>query len=259
MKNLINEAAINAAREGKTVIIQRNLEEALEKIVVGIVKKNETRIPDVLQRVAIHEMGHGFLASLFSSYFELKKITIQSTYNGAGGYTLFNEYPEISESGMYTKDILKKRLIVMLGGKAAEYVFYNDLFVSVGAIQDLKQANSLAQRMIGNYGMGSELKVFYNENADSERNPFLGRSLGMGDKYSDKTKELFDKESLELINEAYSDAVQLIRENKPLFESLVSLLRKNVTVYGNFISDYALQNNYTIFNVHNLESKFYWE
>ena len=246
LKNLINEAAINAARTGETMISQNNIEDALEKIVVGIVKRNDTRKEDILQRVAIHEMGHGFLASVFSEYFELKKITIQSTYNGAGGYTLFNEYPEISEGGMYTKDLLKKRLIIMLGGKAAEYVFYDDNFVSVGAIQDLKQANSLAQRMIGNFGMGNQLKVFFNENTESDRNPFLGRSLGMGDKYSDKTKQIFDKESLELINEAYEDAVQLIRDNKILFDELVSVLRGKVSVYGNFVKEYAENKNYTI-------------
>ena len=246
LKNLINEAAINAARLGNTVITQRNIEDALEKIIVGIVKKIDTRKEDILQRVAVHEMGHGFLASLFSNYFELKKVTIQSTYNGAGGYTLFNEYPEISESGLYTKDLLKKRLIVTLGGKAAEYVFYDDKYMSVGAIQDLKQANSLAQRMIGNYGMGNELKVFYNENMDSDRNPFLGRSLGMGDKYSDKTKETFDDESLELINEAYHDAIILIQKNKILFEEFVNILRQNVTLYGDFINEYASNNNYTL-------------
>jgi len=260
LKNLVNEAAINAARAGQVVILQHHIEDALEKIIVGIVKKNDTRKDDILLRVAIHEMGHAFLTSIFSGYFELKKVTIQSTYNGAGGYTLFNEYPEISESGLYTKDLLKKRLIITLGGKAAEHVFYEDKHVSVGAVQDLKQANSLAQRMVGNYGMGNELKVFYNENTDSDRNPFLGRSLGMGDKYSDKTKEIFDQESLDLINEAYSDAVQLIRRNKPFFEELVNILRKNVTIYGDFIHDYASANNYSIVNINTYSTGiFSWE
>jgi cell division protease FtsH len=242
------------------VITQRNIEDALEKIIVGIVKKIDTRKEDILQRVAVHEMGHGFLASLFSNYFELKKVTIQSTYNGAGGYTLFNEYPEISESGLYTKDLLKKRLIVTLGGKAAEYVFYQDKYMSVGAIQDLKQANSLAQRMIGNYGMGNELKVFYNENMESDRNPFLGRSLGMSDKYSDKTKQTFDDESLELINEAYYDAIILIQKNKILFEEFVNILRQNVTLYGDFVNEYVVQNNYTILTTitHETTNIFDW-
>ena len=132
--------------------------------------------------------------------------------------------------------------------------------MSVGAIQDLKQANSLAQRMIGNYGMGNDLKVFYNENMDSDRNPFLGRSLGMGDKYSDKTKQIFDDESLELSNEAYYDAIILIQKNKILFEEFVNILRQNVTLYGDFVNEYADQNNYTILTTitHETTNIFDW-
>ena len=81
-------------------------------------------------------------------HFDLQKVSIQSTYNGAGGYTLFRTHPEISESGLYTKDMLLKQIIIALGGKAAEYVFYGDKFVSLGAQQDLKQANSLAKKWL---------------------------------------------------------------------------------------------------------------
>lgn len=239
LKNLVNEGAINAAREAREIIEQNDIENALEKIVVGIAKKVDTRSSEALLRVAVHEIGHAFIAAFFKDYFELKKVTIQSTYNGAGGYTLFNEYPEITESGLYTKDLLKKRLIVALGGKAAEHVFYGEDFISVGASQDLKQANSIAQRMIGNYGMGDELNVFYNENTDSDRNPFLGRTLGMGDKYSDKTKQKFDAEALLLVNEAYSKAISIIKDNKGKINILVRMLLDNVTLDGKFINFYV--------------------
>ena len=239
LKNLVNEGAINAAREAREIIEQNDIENALEKIVVGIAKKVDTRSNDALLRVAVHEIGHAFIAAFFKDYFELKKVTIQSTYNGAGGYTLFNEYPEITESGLYTKDLLKKRLIVALGGKAAEHVFYGEDFISVGASQDLKQANSIAQRMIGNYGMGDELNVFYNENTDSDRNPFLGRTLGMADKYSDKTKQKFDAEALLLVNEAYSKAISIIKDNKSKINILVRMLLDNVTLDGKFVNFYV--------------------
>jgi len=238
LKNLLNEGAINAAREGREVIEKVDIEDALEKIVVGLAKKVDTRTDAALFRVAVHEIGHALIAAMFKDYFELKKVTIQSTYNGAGGYTLFNEYPEITESGLYTKDLLKKRLIIALGGKAAEHVFYGEEFVSVGAVQDLKQANSIARRMIGNYGMGDDLNVFYNENTDSDRNPFLGRTLGMGDKYSDRTKQKFDAEALMLVNEAYSKAISIIRDNKDKVTILVRLLLDNVTLSGEFIDLY---------------------
>jgi len=185
LKNLMNEAAILSARTGNVIITEKHILDALDKLIVGIVKKVDTRDEESRRRVAIHESGHAILAALYNNYFDLKKVSIQSTYNGAGGYTIFNEYRNISESGLYTKDLLYKRLMVGMGGKAAENIFYGDEQVSVGAVQDLKQANSLAQRMIGNYGMGLQLETFYNDDVDNERNPFLGRSLSVGSKYSE--------------------------------------------------------------------------
>ena len=231
IKNLLNEAAINAARNGSSIITEANILEALDKLVVGLIRKIDTRSEDSRRRIAIHETGHAFLCSYFNDYFELKKVTIQSTYNGAGGYTLFNEYQNITESGLYTKNLLKKRLIIAMGGKAAEYIFYGEEYVSVGAVQDLKQANSIAQRMIGNYGMGKLLETFYNENIDSERNPFLGRSLGSGDKYSEKTKEIMDTESWELVRNAYDEAKRILSENREKMDIINELLEKD-TMYG---------------------------
>lgn len=240
IKNLLNEAAILAARNGETVITETNILSSLDKLLVGIAKRVDTRDEDARRRVAIHETGHALLAALFDQYFELKKVTIQSTYNGAGGYTIFNEYGNIVDSGLYTKDLLLKRLVVSLGGKAAENLFYGDMQVSVGAVQDLKQANSLAQRMIGNFGMGEKMEVFYNENVDNDRTPFLGRSLSMGDKYSDKTKQIFDKESINLVNMAYLEAKQLLEENKPLMEKVVDELMQKVTLTGKEFKDLML-------------------
>jgi cell division protease FtsH len=232
IKNLLNEAAINAARSGNSIITETNILEALEKLVVGLIRKIDTRSEESRRRIAIHETGHAFLCNYFNDYFELKKVTIQSTYNGAGGYTLFNEYQNITESGLYTKNLLKKQLIIAMGGKAAENIFYGEEYVSVGAIQDLKQANSVAQRMIGNYGMGKLLEPFYNENVDSERNPFLGRSLGSGDKYSEKTKEIMDTESLELVRNAYDEAKRILNENRESMDIVIDELLEKNTIYG---------------------------
>jgi cell division protease FtsH len=220
IKNLLNEAAILVARRNETVIQNDDLFDSVDKLLIGLLKKNDTRSDESLRRIAIHELGHAILVKKFSEYFELKKVSIKSTYSGAAGYTLFNERTNVTESGLYTKDLLMKRLIISLGGKAAESIFYGDLFVSSGAIQDLKQANSLAQRMIGNYGMGKELEVFYNENIDDAGAPFLGRSLGNNNKYSEKIRELFDKEVLELVNNAYSQAKCILIEGSKSKESI---------------------------------------
>ena len=232
LKNLINEAAINSARQGSEVITQKNLEDALEKIIVGIIKKTDSRSDETRRRVAVHEIGHAFLVNYFNEYYQLKKVTIQSTYNGAGGYTIFGEYPEIIDGGLYTKDLLKKRLIIALGGKAAEQLFYGKEEVSLGAIQDLKQANQIARRMIGNYGMGNDLEVFFDETMDSNQNPFLGRSIAGGSVYSENTRNVIDQESLALVDAAYVEAINILTEKQFHVSFMVDMLLKKTVLTG---------------------------
>ena len=229
LKNLINEAAIMSAKKGATSILEEDLFNAFEKLIVGLVKNNMDVSDATKTRVAIHESGHAFLTLMFKNYFELQKISIKATYNGAGGYTLFSEKPEIKEGGLYTKDILKKRLIIMMGGKAAENIYYGEDFVSIGSFEDLRQANKLAQQMIGNYGMGKKLEVFFNENMNDETNPFLGRSFSMGSKYSDDTRFMMDNETLSLVVEAYEEAKYILNNYKDIMIEIAYTL-KNKTV-----------------------------
>ena len=230
LKNLINEAAILSARNNETVVQEKYIFASFEKLIVGLIRNN-ANVPDVTKtRVAIHESGHALLSLLFNNYFDFQKASIQPTYNGAGGYTIFSEKPEIKEGGLYTKDILKKRLIVTLGGKAAESIFYGDEHVSLGANEDLNQANKLARRMIGNFGMGTKLEVFYNDNIGDDSNPFLGRSLGVGDKYSQYTKLIMDKETLQLVNEAYKEAKYILNNYYDKLVAFSELLKNNTIV-----------------------------
>jgi cell division protease FtsH len=122
-----------------------------------------------------------------------------------------------------------------MGGKAAESIIYVDDHVSLGAVQDLKQANSLAQQMIGNYGMGDKLEVFYNENVGDARNPFLGRSMAMGGGYSENTKTVMDSESLNLVIQAYQDAKRILTDNREAMDVVVQTLLKNTTILGSDI------------------------
>jgi cell division protease FtsH len=235
LKNLLNEAAIYAARQGNTVISNENLLAALDKVIVGLVKENDERTYETRRRVAIHESGHALLALHFSEYFELKKVSIQSTYNGAGGYTIFNEKKEIVEGGLYTKDLLIKRLAIALGGKAAENIIYGDQYVSLGAVQDLKQANDLAKKMIGNFGMGEKLEVFFNDDVEGANTPFLGKSLSSGGGYSERTKDIFDKEVYHLIEDAYETSKTVLRENKDVMINMVDkLMEKEILIPGDF-------------------------
>jgi len=231
LKNLINEAAILSARNNYTNIQEKFMFDAFEKSVVGLIKTNATIAPSTRLRVALHEAGHSLLALKYSKYFDFQKVSIQPTYNGAGGYTIFSEKPEIKEGGLYTKDLLKKRLIITMAGKAAETIYYGNDFVSMGAIQDLSQANNLAKRMVGNFGMGNKLEVFYNEDVSDDSNPFLGRSLSMGEKYSQNTKYMMDKESLELVKEAYDEAIHYLTLHRIKLIKFSELLQNNTILY----------------------------
>jgi cell division protease FtsH len=242
LKNLVNEAAIMSVKNNYTKIQERYVYDSFEKLVVGIIKRNATTSETTRTRVAIHEAGHALLAIKFNQYFDFKKVSIQPTYNGAGGYTLFTEKPEIKEGGLYTKDILKKRLIVAMGGKAAEYICYGREHVSVGAIEDLNTANKLAKRMIGNFGMGDKLEVFYNDDVDD--NPFLGKSLALGGKYSERTKYIMDEESLNLVREAYNEAKQILYTNIDSLLLFSELLKKNTILYDTDVIHY----NYIVYN-----------
>ena len=230
LKNLLNEAAILSAKNNYTKIQEKYIFDSFEKLIVGLIKTNATVSPSMKLRVAIHESGHSLLALKFNEYFDFKKASIQPTYNGAGGYTIFSEKPEIKEGGLYTKDMLKKRLIISMGGKAAESIYYGNDEVSLGAVQDLKQANGLAKRMIGNFGMGDKLEVFFNEDIDDDSNPFLGRSLALGDKYSEHTRDMMDRESLGLVKDAYNQAKEILEKNKDKLIEFSELLINNTII-----------------------------
>lgn len=228
LKNLVNEASIMAARKRKTVITNADMLESLEKMTIGIKKTVDTRDAATLKRVALHEAGHGFIVQHFSDSFDLLKITIQATYSGAGGFTIFSEKYEMAESRLYTKDLFMKRLMIALGGKAAEALFYGDDYVSLGATMDLKQANQLARNMIEQYGMGNQLQVFFKEN-DYRKS------------YSEMTEAQIDKEVADLVNEAYFKAKQLLESNRDLVKEISYVLLDKVTLTGGKVQEMMLE------------------
>jgi len=235
LKNLVNEAAIISAKNNYTKIQEKYIFDAFEKSIVGLIKKNASIAPMTNLRVAVHESGHSLLVLKFKEYFDFQKVSIQPTYNGAGGYTIFTEHPEIKEGGLYTKDMLKKRLIITMGGKAAESIYYGNEFVSLGAIQDLSQANALAKKMIGNFGMGKELEVFYDENIGDTDIYFNNAN-----KYSEHTKYIMDKETLDLVKEAYNEAKSILDENIDKLIYFTNLLQNNTVIYKKEINSFDI-------------------
>jgi cell division protease FtsH len=210
IKNLLNEAAILAARNGQTVVTKQYLEDAFEKIVVGITKKTDVRSLAARTRVAIHEIGHALLVAYFKDWFELKKVSMKTSYNGVGGYTLFEENEDVHDSGLYTKDMLMKRIIISFGGKAAELLAYGEDGMSNGASQDLKQANELARQMVEQFGMGAMLESF--------------STGGVRNSFSEKTREQIDYEIIEIVDQCFKEALSILMENKQATDRLLPML-----------------------------------
>ena len=221
LKNLLNEAAIMTARLGLKEITAEAIFQALEKLMVGVIKKTETRDQNTLERVAIHEIGHTLAVLNAPDIFDFEKVTIQSTYSGAGGYTIFREKESLTEGGMYTKNILRQRLMVALGGKAAETIYYGKDNVSLGAYQDLKQANDLAKKMIQDYGFGEELEVYSKLPSESG---FVSAS-------SEYTASKIDQEIQMLVNSAYQNVTKLLEANYDKMEEIKTKLLTSETKY----------------------------
>ena len=193
LNNVINEATILSIKNKEYIIKEEYLFEAFEKSIVGIIKKNSTILPEVSQRVALHETGHTIMV-LLNEYMNFQKVSILPTYNGAGGYTLFtNKYDNL----LYTKEELKKKLMVIMGGKAMEELFYGVNNVSLGCSQDLEDAKQLTTYMITKYGMGNKLKLYSQDYSEEE---------------SEQTKEDKYNEIQELLNESYDNTLTLLTE-----------------------------------------------
>jgi len=222
LKNVLNEAAILAARNARKVISVADIRDSLEKILVGIIRKSDTRSPKTRERIAVHESGHAILTQNFSQIFELKKVSIQSTYNGAGGYTVFQERANATDSGLYTKDTLYKRIVITMGGKAAETIVYGDKQVSLGATQDLQQANELARKMITQFGFGdNEVETYYEKDGD-----IFAKSP------SEYTKSKVDKQVQWMVYLAFQLAKRILSEHLVELEDMSDrLLRDQVITY----------------------------
>jgi len=231
LKNVINEAAIITVRNNESIIQENSIYDAFEKSIIGIVKKNYTTNINIKTRVSIHESGHSLLALNYDKYFDFRKVSINPTYNGAGGYTIFTIKPEHKQNGLYTKDLLKKKLIVTLAGKAAEYIYYGNDYISCGAIMDLREANKLAEKMIGHFGMGDKLEVFFNEEIRDNNND------NIVNKYSEYTKRIIDSETLILVNDAYNEAKTYLEKNKNKLYEFSKLLSNSTILYKKDIPD----------------------
>ena len=215
LENLANEAALVATRENKTEIDEHDFEEARDKILMGAVR--EETISDLEKRItAYHEAGHALAAHQLPGTDPLYKVSIIPRGMAMG---VTQQLPE-EDRHFYPKKYLMDRLCVLLAGRAAEKIVFDD--VSTGSQSDLKEASSLAEKMVAQWGMSDEVGPL--SLGRGEEHPFLGRELAQPKHYSDNMAWLMDKEIQKLIMEAESRAGSLLMDKRDALDSLAEEL-----------------------------------
>ncbi|MBR5554230.1 MAG: ATP-dependent zinc metalloprotease FtsH [Clostridia bacterium] len=224
LANLLNEAALHAARKHKKLIGMNDIEEATLKIMVGTQKKSRKFKPEEKRKTAYHEAGHAVLAHLLPSVDPVRQISIIPA-GRALGYTL--TVPLEDKVSVYKKGLMEE-ITMILGGRVAEKVFFDD--ISGGASNDIQRATQIARNMITRYGMSDKLGpiAFASERSDDE--VFLGRDFNNAKNYSEETAALIDSEIKSIIDECFALAEKLIRENEDKMHVTAEFLLKYETM-----------------------------
>lgn len=224
LENLMNEAAISAARAAKSTIGWEQIDGAVDRIMVGLEKKGGN--PQLKQKelVAYHEAGHAIVGALVPDYDQVQKITIIPRSNGAGGLTFFAPQESRLESGMYSKQYLESQLAVALGGRLAEEIIYGEDFVTTGASNDIQQVANIAKRMVKEWGMSDKVgRVAVSE--PSGGGPFMGQMmLRRPTTWGNKIMGTIEEEVERLVNNSYMIAKKVLEDNRDLLEHLTQTL-----------------------------------
>jgi cell division protease FtsH len=228
LANLMNEAAIFAARKSKTVIGNDEISDALDRVMLGPEKKNAVTSPQKKELVAYHEAGHAVVGALIPDYDQVAKITIMPR-GGAGGLTFFAPSEDRVDSGLYTRQFLEGQMAVALGGRIAEEIIYGEDEITTGASNDIERVTSTAKMMVTRFGMSE--KVGQVALAQDQGSPFLGRQMGQRQSpMSAETRALIDSEVSRLVNEAYAKAKGILVDNREVLDKLASMLVEKETV-----------------------------
>ena len=221
LANLLNEAALLAARKGKHLIGMTDLEEAMIKVIVGPAKKSRVISEAEKRLTAYHETGHAITTWVRQPDEPVHQISIIPS-GRAGGYTL--SFPKEDKSYMSRKT-MENELVTLLGGRVAEALIIGD--VSTGASNDIQRASNLARQMVTKYGMSDKLgPILYGSESSSDE-VFLGRDFNQTKNYSEETASLIDSEVKDLITKAYNDAYHILEENMDRLHFVAAYLMKN--------------------------------
>lgn len=230
LENLMNEAAISAARANKSTIGWDQIDGAVDRLMVGLEKKGGNPESESKLMVAYHEAGHAIVGALVPDYDQVQKISIVPRSNGAGGLTFFAPSEGRLETGMYSKQYLESQLAVALGGRLAEEIIYGEDKVTTGASNDIQQVANIAKRMVQEWGMSEKVgSVCLDESGGSPQ--FMGMGLLSGRTiWGDKINEVVEEEIERLVNNSYMIAKSILLENRELFEHLTQALMETEVV-----------------------------
>jgi cell division protease FtsH len=224
LENLLNEAALLAARQGKKQIEMPDVKEAIFKVVVGPEKRSKIMSEKEKKLTAYHEAGHAIAVKVASSTDKVDRISIIPS-GRAGGYTSFK--PE-EDKTYHTKSQLMESIIISLGGRAAEDIVLGE--ISTGAYNDLKHANTVARNMITKYGMSDNLgNLIFGDEGDEV---FIGRDFVHAKNYSEKTAAAIDNEVKNIIDSAYDRTKNILRENITKLHKLAEVLLEKEKIEG---------------------------
>ena len=227
LANLLNEAAILAARRQLTEISMDEVNDAIERVMAGPEKKDRVMSERRKRLVAYHEAGHALVGALMPDYDPVQKISIIPR-GQAGGLTFFTPSEERMESGLYSRSYLQNQMAVALGGRVAEEIVYGEDEVTTGASNDLQQVARVARQMVTRFGMSDRLGPVALGRAQGGM--FLGRDIAAERDFSEDTAAAIDEEVSELVDEAYKRATAVLVANRPVLDELADLLVEKETV-----------------------------
>ena len=222
LANMMNEAAINAVKNGRNAVSQKDLFEAVEVVLVGKEKKDRIMSKEERRIVSYHEVGHALVSALQKHSEPVQKITIVPRTMGALGYVM--NVPE-EEKYLSTKKELEARLVELMGGRAAEEIVFET--VTTGAANDIQQATNLARAMVTQYGMSEKFGLM---GLESQENQYLtGRTvLNCGD----ATAADIDQEVMKILKNAYDEAKRLLRDDREAMDKIAAFLIEKETITG---------------------------
>ena len=239
LANLLNEAAILAARRSLTEISMDEVNDAIDRVMAGPEKKNRVMSEKRKELVAYHEAGHALVGALMPDYDPVQKISIIPR-GRAGGLTWFTPSEERMESGLYSRSYLQNQMAVALGGRLAEEIIYGEEEVTTGASNDLQQVTRVARQMVTRFGMSDRLGPVALGRQNG--NVFMGRDIASDRDFSNETAAAIDEEVRNYVDRAYSRAKRVLTENRNILDKLAQMLIEKETVEADELQD-VLANN----------------